>query len=233
VPLDYVQKRLDEAGGDEINSGKFASDDSSAALAVNTFAWFHSQPTRLPSICSISPWTPTVVDVEYCARFPWAGGRHPWLDACVETSETIVGIESKRYEPFRDKKVVSLSNAYDRDVWGKHMGPFEVMRDSLRSGEERFDHLDAAQLVKHAFGLVTEGRKKAKVPYLVYLFAEPKKFEAKLKAHRQEIDRFEAAVAGAEVQVRSISYRDWFATWPDTDVELSDHRRAVIDTFQP
>jgi hypothetical protein len=42
--------------------------------------------------------------LEYCARFPWSGGRHPWLDALAETPETIIGVESKRFEPYRDIK---------------------------------------------------------------------------------------------------------------------------------
>lgn len=44
-------------------------------------------------------------------RFPWAGGRHPWLDAAVETERYLIGVESKRFEPFRDAKSVRLSDA--------------------------------------------------------------------------------------------------------------------------
>lgn len=35
-----VRAILDKAGGNEIASGKFASPQSSAALAVNSFGWF-------------------------------------------------------------------------------------------------------------------------------------------------------------------------------------------------
>jgi hypothetical protein len=78
-----------------------------------------------------------LVDVECCARFPWSGGRHPWLDAVIETPTALIGVESKRYEPFSDTKSVSLSDAYDRDVWGNRMKPFEQVRDLLRSGAMR------------------------------------------------------------------------------------------------
>jgi hypothetical protein len=153
VPGDHIRARLAAAGGKEIERGKLASPESSAALAVNAFGWFIDHPSRLPPFPGMS-WAaaPQMVDVEFCARFPWSGGRHPWLDAVVVTGTELIGVESKRFEPFRDKKAVALSPAYDRPVWGERMQPYERVRDALRSGAIRFEYLDAAQLVKHAFG---------------------------------------------------------------------------------
>jgi hypothetical protein len=241
VPATYVLERLARADGQEVSSGKLASPESSAALAVNTFGWFHDRPDRLPHFAMLGQniSCPTVVEVEYCARFPWSGGRHPWLDAFVETPEAIIGIESKRFEPYRGPKDVELSDAYNRPVWGDHMAPYEQVRDKLRSRAEHFDFLDAAQLVKHAFGLVTEGHRKAKRPYLVYLFAEPTEYaghpidDAKKQAHRSEIARFAAAVKGAEVGFGAISYREWLDSWPDSDSELAGHRAEILAQFQP
>ena len=42
-------------------------------------------------------WPPELVEVEYCARFPWSGGRHPWLDAFVETAGCIIGVEFEAF----------------------------------------------------------------------------------------------------------------------------------------
>jgi hypothetical protein len=50
------------------------------------------------------------------------------------------------------------------------MRPFEAMRDALRAGREEFQFLDAAQLTKHAFGLITDGKRKRKAPTLLYIF---------------------------------------------------------------
>ncbi|MCI1142060.1 hypothetical protein MOP88_06705 [Sphingomonas sp. WKB10] len=149
---------MTKAGGNEIESGKLDSQESSAALAVNAFGWFIERPDDLPPFPGLADlgWPAVRVDVERQMRFPWRGGRHPWLDAAVETSSHVIGIESKRFEPFRDAKTVNLSDAYDRDVWGDQMTPFTAMRDRLRAGDGAYHHLDAAQLVKHAFGLVTE-----------------------------------------------------------------------------
>jgi len=166
--------------------------DSSAALAVNTFGWFIERPKALPPFPGLNADYPaTLVDVEYCARFPWAGGRHPWLDAVVETASHLIGVESKRFEPYRGQKKVSLAASYDRKVWGEGMRPYETMRDNLRSGEQKFRYIDAVQLVKHAFGLVTDARRKAKEGVLLYLFAEPASFKGRtlekdLAEHRAE-----------------------------------------------
>lgn len=236
----YVLERLAKADGREVTSGKLVSPESSAALAVNTFGWFHNRPERLPPFSMFARMSrPTLVEVEYCARLPWSGGRHPWLDAWAETPEAIIGIESKRFEPYRARKEAVLSPAYDRRVWHHQMGPYELMRDRLRARAERFEFLDAVQLVKHAFGLVTEGRRKQKRPYLVYLFAEPAELAGqtidggKKKRHRDEIARFAAAISGAEVAFGAISYREWLASWSDLDPELAGHRAAIIERFRP
>lgn len=94
---------MKKAPGKELESGKFGSLESSSALAVNTFGWFIDRPQLLPCLPG-APWSNAVelVDVEFCARFPWSGGRHPWLDAVVQSPTQLIGIESKRFEPFRD-----------------------------------------------------------------------------------------------------------------------------------
>jgi hypothetical protein len=93
------------------------------------------------------------------------------------------------------------------------MDRFAAMRDALRSGELRFRHLDAAQLVKHTFGLVTEARRLTRRPVLFYLYAEPnERGERQISAkdrrrHRNEIAAFVQLVDGDEVTFLSSSYR--------------------------
>jgi hypothetical protein len=240
VDEEHVLDRLAKAGGNEVESRKLVSKESSAALAVNTFGWFIRRPSVFPNLPGMEPDIPaSLVDVEYCARFPWRGGRHPWLDAVVETKNQLVGIESKRFEPFRGKRPSSLSDAYDRKVWGAQMGPYEAMRDALRTDPRPFEFLDGAQLVKHALGLVTDARRKNKKPLLVYLFAEPEKLGDRLlkprvfSLHRDEIARFASAVAGAEVEFHAISYREWFKTWSTVVEGLHEHREALTERFNP
>lgn len=239
VPVKHVLDRFAVAGGNEIGSGKFQSPESSAAVAVNCFGWFISRPSRFPLLPGIDTNDPVeMVDVEFTARFPWSGGRHPWLDAVVQTPNRLIGVESKRFEPFRDKKSVSLSAAYDRPVWGNNMRRYEGMRDNLRSGATQFRHLDAAQLVKHALGLVTEAGRRHRSAVLYYIFAEPASREGKAipdsehARHRQEVADFASAVDGDDVSFHAGSYREWISTWPHDD-EIQAHGRAILATFAP
>lgn len=234
----YVRDRLDRAGGGEIENGKFHSPESSAALAVNGLAWFNPAARRclLPAIPGTEGlgWPASSVDVEAQVRFPWRGGRHPWLDAVVRTERAFIGIESKRREPFRDAKRVDLSPAYDRPVWGDQMRPFEAMRDALRVREPIFKHLDAAQLVKHAFGLVSEFvRHPERRPVLVYLYAEPSDVPAEAIAkHRDEVQRFDQAVRGAAVSFVSARWDSWIDAWSASpEPSVREHGRRVRERF--
>jgi len=237
VPVEYVLQRFALAGGNEVESGKLSSPESSAALAANCFAWFRQRPHLLPPFDGLNVnWPATSVDIEYCARFPWSGGRHPWLDAMITTQTEIIGVESKRFEPFRGAKRASLSEAYDRPVWGEHMAQFEQMRDDLRSGRLVFKYLDATQLVKHALGLLTEGQRLRKRPVLVYLFAEPKMLAGRSiglemhDAHVEEVRMFAERVARAEVTFHHASYARWLEDWSG-DEHVSSHARQLLEQF--
>jgi len=238
VPVDYVLKRFALAGGNEVESGKLASPESSAALAANCFGWFAHRPHLLPPFLGLeASYPPISVDIEYNARFPWSGGRHPWPDAMVATDAEIIGVESKRFEPFRGAKRASLSPAYDRPVWGDNMREYERLRDDLRSGDVTFRYLDAAQLVKHALGLFSEGERTGKRPMLVYLFVEPTALAGRpippstLAAHRAEVGSFSERVLGSRVQFHWISYASWVSSWDVTEIETVDHGRRLSSAF--
>ena len=236
VPVAKIRTILDRAVGNEIASGKFASPESSAALAVNGFGWFLDRPADLPAFPPLADldWPAKQVDVERQMRFPWNGGRHPWLDAAVETATHLIGVESKRFEPYRDAKAAKLSDAYDRDVWGEDMKRWCAMRDGLREQPTGFRFLDAAQLVKHAFGIVTEGRRIFKDPVLLYLYAEPTAgrsiTQETFTQHRKEIERFSQAISGDEVSFAACSWREWLACF---DGPAKDHAERLLEHFAP
>lgn len=99
------------APGREAESGKFLSRESSAALVANAFGYFGDRAGELALPAALADCgTPRSVRVEQSLRFPWRGGRHPWLDAVIETGDSLVAVESKRYEPFRPRGPVSLSD---------------------------------------------------------------------------------------------------------------------------
>ena len=123
LPADLIRACYEAAPGNEIESGKFASPESSAALVANAFGAFLGRPQEMPPLLGTEAlgWPATSVSLEAIVRFPWSGGRHPCLDVLVETETALIGIESKRYEPFRAKSAPDHSDAYWRPVWGDAM----------------------------------------------------------------------------------------------------------------
>lgn len=174
VPVTLVEVALQKAGGNELE-GKFDNQRSSAALAVNGFGWFIERPHLLPPLPGLDdlPLIDAKITVERQMRFPWSGGRHPWLDVAIETASHLIGVESKRYEPFRSAKPAKLSHKYSEHSWGEGMEGWNAVRDQLLVDPRFYRHLDGAQLVKHAYGLATEGERRGKSAILYYIYAEP------------------------------------------------------------
>ena len=239
VPAEAVLAALGRSPGNEIATGKFDSPESSAALAANAFGWFLNRPRSLPPLPSVPMGQPEQVEVEAEMHFPWRGGRHPWLDAAITTPTTLVGVEAKRFEPFRPQKAVVFSEAYASRDWGPGMAAFEAMRVALTEGRARFQTLNAAQLVKHAYGLRTQGLKRARGAVLVYLYAEPATWAsgkpvdpARATLHRAEIDRFAQAVHGADVTFVPLRWADLLAQWANTPATAA-HASALNAAFGP
>lgn len=189
--------------------------------------------------CDGSWWPARDVTLEAIQRFPWSGGHHPCLDARVETSAAIIGVESKRYEPYRPHGAVDLSDAYWRPVWGEHMKGYCAIRDLLKAEPRRFHHLNAAQLVKHAFGLRTVAQREQRTAVLLYVYAEPPTWadgapvgEPLFAKHRSEVESFAQMVRGDEVSFAALSYRELLAPWLNAE-SLRSHTQAVLDQFTP
>ena len=252
VPGAEIESILDAARGNEIATGKFDSPASSAALAVNSFGFFLHRASELPALpgCEAETWPARSLCLEVELRFPWRGGSHPVLDCLVETPSALIGIESKRFEPYRTGSAPSLSDAYWSPEWGEDMKGYELIRDrirdSLRNNTGGYVHLDAAQLFKHAFALRTEvhrpDRRRKLGPILFYLHAEPEIWpvsgepvdETAKTRHRNEIATFGESVADDEVLFVSCSCRRLLDVWKNHgDGRIRAHAEAVTDRFSP
>ncbi len=247
VPAEQLEAIFAAAPGNEVASGKFDSPESSAALAANTFGFFLNRPRIFPPLPGFEDveWPATSLFVEKQVRFPWSGGRHPWLDALIVTPSALIGVESKRFEPFRRKRM-SFSEAFSRPVWGEHMKGYEAIRDKFDESKRPLTGADEAQLVKHALALRTQVRLgrdfEGLKPVLFYLYAEPETWprdgkpidvEAK-SAHREEISRFADGVEGDEVRFAACSYRELLKTWrKDEGPEIREHAKAIVRRFSP
>jgi hypothetical protein len=239
IPVDEVLTALRRAPGNELDSGKFVSPESSSSLAANAFGWFLKRSDLLPPLPGVPMGQPQEVELEAEMRFPWHGGRHPWLDVVLTTATTLVGVEAKRFEPFRPQKAVVFTESYSSRDWGSGMVAFDAMRRALVDGTEVFQTLNAAQLVKHAYGLRTQAIKRARGAVLVYLYAEPQVWASgkpvdpgRIMQHRAEIARFAAAIRGADVTFVPVPWSAMMSQW-SADPRLAAHAAALTARFGP
>lgn len=237
LPEARILDALSRSPGHELRSGKFDAPESSAALVVNAFGWFLDRAALLPPLPGVPAGRAETVALEVEMRFPWSGGRHPWLDVAIDTPTTLVGVESRRYEPFRPARQTGFADVYDRPVWGPNMARYTALAHALIEGSAGFARLDAAQLVKQAYGLRTRAQKRAVGAVLVYLYAEPaawasgRPVDPALKAqHRDDIARFAAAVAGDDVVFVPLTWTDLLAQW-EAVPDLRAHVGALRARF--
>ena len=248
VPAEEIEAIFRAAPGNEIDRGKLDSPESSAALAGNAFGFFLHRAGVLPPLprCEQAGWPAESLAIEKTIRFPWNGGRHPVLDALLVTPNALIGVESKRFEPFRENRIAHFSPAYWRPVWGGRMRGHERVRDGLEQDARHYEHLDAAQLVKHAFALRTQvqpGRRYAGLkPIPFYVYAEPESWpsgrgrvdEAMKAGHREEIAAFGREVEGDEVEFISSSWRALLADWRESGKpDVRTHAENVIRRYAP
>lgn len=237
VPADLVLAALTKTPGGEVKSGKFDSPDSSSALVANAFGWFLERPGDLPMLPGGVGRAQTVaLSVEM--RFPWAGGKHPWLSVGVETDRYLIGVEAVRYEPFRPAKTNTFADGFERADWGRKMDGYTSLRRTHANGANRFATLDAVQLIKAAYGLRTESARRRKAPLLIYLYAEPATWangravdQARIAAHRADIDLFSKSVESDEVAFAPLRWADLLAMWA-RDKTCAAHAARVAERFE-
>lgn len=251
VPGDKIMELLKKAPGKEHE--RLDSPRSSAALAVNVFGYFLCRPKELPELpgCGDARWPAESLTVEKELRLPLKGRWHPHPDVVVATPTTLIGIESKRFEPFDGKgnKVQKLADSYwskEAELWGKQMRGYARVRDQLRDHRGRIYSLNAAQLFKHALGLraavQNSGAYPGLRPILFYIYAEPERWPeggekiaaAALARHREEIDAFAKEVANDEVKFVSCSYRELLEEWVGQGTAaVSRHAAQALVRFAP
>jgi hypothetical protein len=200
---------------------------SSAALVANVFdGWGAANAPlvaalgeqRQPAAIAFEEPIPTGV-----------AGDPPTLDVALTLrSGRLIAVESKFTEWLqrRPRNKQAFKPKYfppGRDLWAEHgLHACQGLARALQSGAERFKWLHAAQLLKHALGLARRGAPAA----LVYLYFDwPTRESA---AHRAELERFAARVAG-EIELRVLTYQALYAALARdsaTDRAYLDYLRA-------
>lgn len=228
---------LKRSPGHEVRTGKMDGPESSAALVANAFGWFLHRAALLPPMQGVACGPVASVTLEAEMRYPWKEGRHPWLDVGLESATTLVGIEARRYEPFRPAKASGFAEIYDRPVWREKLPRFTALRDDLVKGNVGFECLDAVSLIKSAYGLWTRAEKRATGAVLVYLYADPQRWasgkpvDPALKArHRKELAEFSRLIAGDGVSFVRLRWADLLASWA-AEPALADHVAGLRGMF--
>ena len=232
VPADAVLAALARLPGLDLDSP-----DSSAALVANTFGWFLNRPRLLLPFPGVPMGLPETVELGVEMQLPMRSVRHPRLDAVVTTPTTLVGIVSKRYQPFRPAKATAFTEPFDSRDWGPGMARFGAMRQALATGRQTYRHLDAVSLVKQAYALRTQSVKRGRGAALVYLHAAPshwangKPVDPKaITRHQSEVTDFARAVKGDDVTFVALRWSDLLAQWAKQPA-LAAHATALTGWF--
>ena len=232
VPAEAVLATLGKLPGSDLDSP-----DSSSALVANTFGWFLTRPRLLLPFPGVPMGLPEAVELGVELQLPMRGVRHPRVDAVVTTPTTLVGVVSKRYQPFRPAKVTAFTEPFDSRDWGAGMARFGALRKALTDGRQTYRHLDAVTLVKQAYALRTQSLKRARGAVLVYLHAEPQNWAsgkpvdpAAIARHRSEVTNFARAVKGDDVTFVALTWADLLTQWSKT-APLVAHTAAVRGWF--
>lgn len=202
---------LSAGDGNELQT-KFRAVHSSSALAVNCFAPFRRRMEDL-----ILPTEGLFQPLRFEQKCPTGlrGGRAPNLDVLLKGPVSVVGIESKLTEYLAPHRAV-FSSAYAMQIRDERceQGYFrEMLR--LMDAPNSYVWLDAAQLIKHSFGLANTFRDHPVT--LLYLFWEPANpdFDQVFADHRQEIAEFAERVEGSIPAFKAMSYPELWASWQD------------------
>lgn len=178
---------------------------SSAALVVNVF-----DPWRghgLAPLATVLGSDPSATRLRMEVTFPTGlQGVPPHLDVVIDRpGGHVLAIESKFTEPY-DHAVNEFRPSYFRkqSLWDS-LPRLRELAERIDAGEEVFEHLGAAQLIKHTLGLKRScGVEGFTLLYLWYEWPSPM-----ATAHRTEIVRF-AATASFNIDFRALTYQELF-----------------------
>ena len=229
LTLEHFAADLEGGAGKEL-LGKFRAVHSSAALAVNSFA-----PLRAGDVpFDLAGHNGLRVEA-FERKYPTglARAQPPHLDVAASGPGALVVIESKCLEYLTPKRP-AFSDRYRTEITDERAdGPWyaEMLRLVAAEGPG-YRWLDAAQLIKRAFGLAHQSDRPVT---LVYLFWEP--MDAGLSPlfakHRQEIAEFAERIAGGAPRFEALSYYELWDAWANSDdPRLAAHVAALRACYE-
>jgi len=160
-------------------------------------------------------------DMRFEIRMPPVEGEGwLWMPGLLISPGRIVGIESESTDYLSGHRVSfteqmeSFWDGHAENGWRREMV-------ALQRGDRGYSHLDATRLIKQYMGLklMLDALAADDTPplpaTLLYLYWEPlnaARYE-EFDEHHREIEQFQAAVSGADIDFVPMSYLDLWASW--------------------
>jgi hypothetical protein len=210
---------LSDGRSDELRPTKegfipFCAAQSSAAIAINSFAAFsdHPHPDPLLGI--------TLQDPRFEQRQRINGIKSsvaPIFDVVFRDDEQAVLIDSRVVEPWFQQPDVDLTHQLDKAAAAASPGVVETI-DALRDGSLSYLTIDAAELIRHLLG-IHSAMSKERLPARCTLVAlhwtptDPGKLADLFPLIDAEMADFSGRVSDQPVAIRSLSYAELWAGW--------------------
>ena len=217
-----VLQSLCSGSGGELTGAhpKFHSVGSSSALAVNSFFYWTDHIDEL-KIADHSGFKSLDFERKFTSGL---GGTPPNPDVYLDRNNRPICVEAKFLEPLAQKKA-QFNESYDQIADARTSSKWYVLYDTLKKAPETFTWLDAAQLVKHFFG-ITNRKHDLLNPQLAYVYWEPTDASrfVEYREHRDEVERLREIVDGDSLLgFLAIRYADLWNEWSELNPQAANH----------
>lgn len=235
-PLSISARQGFEGGAGSELSGHMLALHSSSALVVNFFDyWTNRDKSPLLSALGLDPECGSALNFE--VRFPTGlGGTPPHLDVTItDCSGFVVAVESKFTEHL--KRSTTGKSHFTTSYFPKSTGRWiakglpacqslaeELWAQQRCGGLQRFEYLDAQQLLKHALGLATQLGDRFRLYYLYYDCRGDR-----LEAHKRDVDAFDRCV-GDELRFKALTYQEVFQNLRDLSPQSDSEYLGYLET---
>ena len=238
-PLSTRARQGFERGAGSELSGHMRALHSSSALAVNFFDyWTDRDKTPILSALGIDSEGGHSLDFE-AQFYTGLGGTPPHLDVAITYGTgCVIAVESKFTEHLK-RSTTGKSN-FTTSFFPKSTGRWtgkdlpacqsiaeELWCEEVRGSRQRFEYLDARQLLKHALGLAAQLGNRFSLYYLYYDWPGDG-----MGAHRREVDLFDEWV-GDEIRFKALTYQEVFEKLRDSGQAGSEYLNYLETRYSP
>jgi len=190
---------------------------SSSAIVVNLFQYWQKDFYPIAYACGLCSKHPSGINVmtenkiKFEEKFEISADKSqfpvpPNMDVVIEGFQSLTyAVESKFTEPYSSRKHKGIKQIYidNTSFWNGLPNLYELAK-GICPNNNKFQYLDAAQLIKHILGLKKKHNKASfRLLYLWYDVIGKDGFE-----HRKEIEQFAEIAKKDNVKFSHISYQE-------------------------